>query len=58
MLLNELKNTIDTLIGANPFCASMVDEDGREIPITEEMIMKACDELMQLWQFPSTKKAA
>lgn len=59
MRANELNNLIDTLKSASPFqCASMLDADGREIPITEEMIMKACDELMKLWQFPTPKKAA
>lgn len=32
--------------------AMVVDADGREIPITEEMIMRACDELMSQWCFP------
>jgi hypothetical protein len=32
--------------------AALVDEHGREIPITEEMILSACDELMKLWHFP------
>ncbi len=38
-------------------CA-ILDENGVEIPITEEMIMHACDELMKDWQFPITKKVA
>jgi hypothetical protein len=33
--------------------AALVDENGREIPITEEMILSACDELMKLWHFPN-----
>ncbi|HNA20282.1 MAG TPA: hypothetical protein PLN40_02555 [Agitococcus sp.] len=37
--------------------AALVDEQGREIPITEEMIVDACDELMKLWHFPMTKAA-
>lgn len=37
--------------------AALVDENGREIPITEEMILSACDALMQLWQFPVSKAA-
>lgn len=41
------------LLNGNPFqCAVLLDEDGREIPITEEMIAKACDELMKQWHFP------
>ena len=43
---------IDRNVG-NPFHgAALLDEQGREIPITEEMIMRACDELMKLCQFP------
>lgn len=42
----------NTLQG-NPFQgAALLDEHGREIPITEEMIVQACDELLKLWQFP------
>ena len=37
--------------------AALVDEQGREIPITEEMIVDACDELMKLWHSPMTKAA-
>ena len=37
--------------------AALVDEQGREIPITEEMIVDACDELIKLWRFPVRKAA-
>lgn len=38
----------------NPFQgAALLDENGREIPITEEMIVQACDELLKQWQFPN-----
>lgn len=37
--------------------AALVDEQGREIPITEEMIVDACDELIKLWHFPVRKAA-
>ncbi len=37
--------------------AALVDENGREIPITEEMILTACDELMKLWHFPMSHAA-
>ncbi len=37
--------------------AALLDEQGREIPITEEMISNACDELMKLWHFPMKKAA-
>lgn len=33
--------------------AALVDERGREIPITDAMILKACRELEQAWQYPS-----
>jgi hypothetical protein len=32
--------------------AAIIDADGNEIEITEEMIMGACDCLVQAWQFP------
>lgn len=45
------------LMQSNPFHgAALLDEQGREVPITEEMIVQACNELMALCQFP--KKAA
>ena len=38
---------------SNPFHgAALLDEQGREVPITEEMIVQACNELMALCQFP------
>ncbi|PTQ88433.1 PA1571 family protein [Agitococcus lubricus] len=37
--------------------ATLLDEQGHEIPITEEMIVNACDELMKLWHFPAKKAA-
>lgn len=33
--------------------AALVDAQGREIPITETMIMRACEELEQNWRYPS-----
>jgi hypothetical protein len=56
MRTNEMNTQIEQLSGINPYqCASMqlLDEEGREIPITEEMIMQACDDLMARWQYPS-----
>ena len=42
----------------NPFqSAVLLDEQGREIPITEEMIMHACNELLKQWQFPGQAAA-
>lgn len=55
MQANEnLLNVMHAVPGAcNPFQgAALLDENGREIPITEEMIVQACDELLKLWQYP------
>lgn len=47
------ENLMTDLSRGNPFHgAALLDDQGREIPITEEMIMQACDELMKHWQFP------
>ena len=32
--------------------AALIDEQGREIPITEAMIQEACRRLEQAWHFP------
>lgn len=46
-------NLMFAMSAGNPFQgAALLDEQGREIPITEEMIVKACDELLKHWQFP------
>lgn len=34
----------------HPVGGSIIDADGREIPITEQMIQQACRELEQRWQ--------
>lgn len=40
--------------GDNPYeVASLLDEQGREIPITEEMIAQACNELMKQCHYPN-----
>ncbi len=37
----------------NPFNgAAVIDEQGREIPITEAMIQRACENLAESWHFP------
>lgn len=42
----------------NPFqFAMLLDEQGREIAITEEMIQKACADLAKRCQFPEKKAA-
>lgn len=33
--------------------AALIDAAGREIPITEEMIRRACEDLEQRWQYPA-----
>lgn len=35
--------------------AALVDERGREIPITDAMILKACRELERAWRYPSRR---
>lgn len=32
--------------------AAIIDEQGNEVPITESMIERACEELSRSWQFP------
>lgn len=32
--------------------AAVIDERGNEVPITEAMIQRACDELSRSWLFP------
>lgn len=51
--MQALENLTTALPGGSPFqTAALLDEQGREIPITEEMIMQACDELMKQWHYP------
>ncbi len=33
--------------------AALIDAQGREIPITETMIIHACEELEQNWRYPA-----
>lgn len=33
--------------------AALLDDNGREIPITEEMIRLACEQLEKQWHFPT-----
>jgi len=35
--------------------AAIIDEDGREIPITEDMIQRACEHLEDQWQYPTAQ---
>lgn len=32
--------------------AAVIDEQGNEVPITESMVARACDELARSWTFP------
>lgn len=49
----QATETLTLLPAGNPFDVSiLLDEQGREIPITEEMILKACNELIKLCEFP------
>ncbi|MFP1682889.1 PA1571 family protein [Alloalcanivorax sp. C16-1] len=38
--------------------AAVVDEQGREIPITDAMILRACKELEQAWHYPTPARKA
>jgi len=33
--------------------AAVIDEKGNEVPITESMVSRACEELASCWIFPS-----
>lgn len=35
--------------------AAIIDEQGNEVPITESMIERACEELSGSWQFPRSQ---
>lgn len=35
--------------------AAIIDEQGNEVPITESMIERACEELSRSWQFPRSQ---
>lgn len=49
----------DTHQHGNAFAfAVLVDEQGREIAITEEMIQKACADLAKRCHFPENRHAA
>lgn len=51
--MQATENLTTAVLASNPFQgAALLDEQGREIPITEEMIVQACDELMKLWHYP------
>lgn len=35
--------------------AAIIDEKGNEVPITESMVARACDELARCWSFPKAR---
>lgn len=43
---------VPALTGRNFHGAAIVDEQGREMAITESMILRACRELEQHWCYP------
>jgi len=58
-MANLEKSMIEKRTTGNPFAfATLLDEQGHEIAITEEMIQKACDDLAKRCQFPAARKAA
>ena len=59
MMTNLEMSMNEKLQTSNPFqFAILVDDQGHEIAITEEMIQKACDDLAKRCQFPSVRHAA
>ena len=40
----------------NHYNGAMINEHGEEIPITENMIQDACQQLARCWQYPSQHK--
>ncbi|MBZ2187523.1 hypothetical protein K8B33_00295 [Alcanivorax sp. JB21] len=38
--------------------AALIDAQGREIPITEDMIQQACERLEHVWHYPAHERAA
>lgn len=34
--------------------AALIDAQGREIPITEDMVQQACAHLERAWQYPAS----
>lgn len=38
--------------------AAIIDEQGNEVPITEAMITRACEELARIWVVPRSQPVA
>lgn len=49
-------SNLNTQASADFHGAAIIDANGREIPITEEMVRDACSKLEQNWAFPATAK--
>ena len=59
MMIHQEKSMNEKHSASNPFhFAILLDEQGREIAITEEMIQSACAELAKRCQFPAARQAA
>lgn len=52
------QNMIESRLPSNPFAGVLLDEQGREIAITEAMIRQACEDLAKRCQFPARRQAA
>jgi hypothetical protein len=48
----QQQNRVIPLNPQQPVGGAIIDAEGREIPITEQMIQQACRELDQAWQTP------
>lgn len=44
------------LLPQQPLGGAILDAQGREIPITEQMIQRACSELQKQWIAPAGKR--
>lgn len=59
MMIHQEKSMNEKRDSGNPFhFAILLDEQGREIAITEEMIQQACADLAKRCQFPAARQAA
>jgi len=53
------QNMIETRPQGNPFAfALLLDDNGHEIAITEDMIRQACEDLAKRCQYPTARQAA
>ena len=48
-----MSETQQSFLEPNPFNgAALIDAQGREIPITEQMVQQACERLENTWTYP------